>query len=171
MSINETAMETLDAQLSTVKGATDTLAELRLRFEDAVEDIKVQNGEVTVYVKRESIVPVCRFLRDEPKLLFNLLSDLCGVDRGLEEDPRFEVVYHLFSIPNKIRLRLKVRVPEDDCQVATVSGIWATANWHERETFDLLGITFVNHPDLRKILTPEDLEGYPLRKDFPLRGY
>ncbi|HMW01971.1 MAG TPA: NADH-quinone oxidoreductase subunit C, partial [Acidobacteriota bacterium] len=73
MSINETALETLDAQLSTVKGATDTLAELRLRFADAVEDIKVQNGEVTVYVKRESIVPVCRFLRDEPKLLFNLL--------------------------------------------------------------------------------------------------
>lgn len=171
MSITDASIEALNEKLATVKGASDTLAQVRLKFAEAVEDIKVQNGEVTFYIKRDAIVPVCRFLRDEPKLRFNFLSDLCGVDRGLEEEPRFEVVYHLLSIPNRNRVRLKVRVPEEDCHVPTVSGVWATANWHERETFDLVGIHFDNHPNLRKILTPEDLEGYPLRKDFPLRGY
>ncbi len=171
MSLDDATLERLSGQLAPIQGATDTLSELRLRFADAVEEVRAHNGEITVVVKREAIVPVCRFLRDEPKLQFNLLSDLCGVDRGLDVEPRFEVVYHLFSIPNHRRLRLKIRVPEDDCLAPTVSGIWATANWHERETFDLMGIRFANHPNLTKILTPDDLEGHPLRKDFPLRGY
>ncbi|MFQ3582514.1 MAG: NADH-quinone oxidoreductase subunit C [Chloracidobacterium sp.] len=157
--------------LELVKGATDTLAQLRQRFQTAIEEVVVHNGEVTVYISRAAIVDVARYVRDEPKLLFNLLSDLCGVDRGLEADPRFEVVYHLFSIPHGYRLRLKVRVPESDCEVPTLVGVYPTAEWHERETFDLLGIRFTNHPDLRKILTPDDLEGHPLRKDFPLQGY
>lgn len=160
-----------DARLTAVKGAQDTLARLRVRFAEAIEEVVVHNGELTIYVKSEAILAVCRFLRDEPTLLFNLLSDLCAVDRGVDEEPRFEVVYHLFSISNGYRLRIKARLPEERCEIATVSGVWPTANWHERETFDLMGVVFTNHPDLRKILTPEDLEGHPLRKDFPLQGY
>jgi NADH-quinone oxidoreductase subunit C len=141
------------------------------QFGGAIEEIKAQHEEVTLYVKREQIVEICRYLRDDPGLQFNLLSDLTGVDRGIDEEPRFEVVYQLRSLPNRTRLRLKVRVDEEECHVPTVSGVWKTADWHERETFDLFGIRFDGHPDLRKILTPDDLEGHPLRKDFPLRGY
>lgn len=147
------------------------IEQVKEKFETAIEDIKKHVGETTVYIKRENIADVCRFLRDDSNFQFNLLSDLTGVDRGIEEDPRFEVVYHLTSLPKRTRLRLKVRVSEEDCHVPTVVEVWPTANWHERETFDLMGIRFDGHPDLRKILTPEDLEGHPLRKDFPLRGY
>lgn len=142
---------------------------LRQAFGSAIGDVKRQNREVSVYVKRERIVEVSKFLRDSHQ--FNYLSDLTGFDRGIDESPRFEVIYHLLSLPNRVRLRLKVQVDEDDCVVPSVSEVWKTANWHERETFDLFGIRFAGHPDLRKILTPEDLEGHPLRKDFPLRGY
>ncbi len=167
----ETEIDPLAAQVALVKGGADALSELRLQFSDAIEEVIVHNGELTVYVRRDAIVPVCRFLRDDPKLLFNLLSDLTAVDRGIDEEPRFETVYHLFSIANGFRLRLKARIPEEDCEIATVSGVWPTADWLERETYDLMGIRFTNHPDLRKILTPDDLEGHPLRKDFPLQGY
>ncbi|MEW6731817.1 MAG: NADH-quinone oxidoreductase subunit C [Acidobacteriota bacterium] len=144
---------------------------IKERFPDAIEEIKEQHGEVSLYVKRDRLVELCRYLRDDPKLQFNLLSDLTGVDWGLEASPRFEVVYQLRSLPHRLRLRLKVRVDEEQCHVPTITPVWQTANWHERETFDLFGIRFDGHPDLRKILTPEDLEGHPLRKDFPLRGY
>ncbi|MBK7392536.1 MAG: NADH-quinone oxidoreductase subunit C [Chloracidobacterium sp.] len=126
-------------------------------------------GEVTVTVPRESIVDVCRFLRD--KHGFDLLADLCGADRGPEEDPRFEVNYHLFSTTHYSRLRLKVLLSEDAANVTTVTQIWKTADWHERETYDLVGITFDGHPDLRRILLPSDFDGHALRKDYPLRGY
>ena len=155
----------------TKPGAVQAAKQVKEKFGNAIEDYKEQHGELTLYVKREKIVEVCRFLRDDPKLQFNLLSDLTGVDRGVEESPRFEVIYHLMSLPNRVRLRLKVRVDDEDCHVPTVSEVWLTANWHERETFDLFGVRFDGHPDLRKILTPDDLEGHPLRKDFPLRGY
>jgi len=94
-----------------------------------------------------------------------------GADRGLEEDPRFEVNYHLFSTTKHHRLRLKVVLSEEDTHVPTVTGVWRTANWHERETFDLFGVIFDGHPDLRRILLPDDWQGHALRKDFPLRGY
>lgn len=152
-------------------GAQQAADLIQQKFSDAVEERKEQHAEVTLYIKRERLVEVCRFARDNDKLRFNLLSDLTGVDRGIEAEPRFEVVYHLFSLPHRVRLRLKVRVSEEDCHVPTVTEVWKTANWHERETFDLMGVRFDGHPDLRKILTPEDLEGHPLRKDFPLRGY
>jgi NADH-quinone oxidoreductase subunit C len=128
-------------------------------------------GEVTVVVPREKIVEICRFLKTAPGLEFNFLSDLCGVDRGPEEEPRFEVNYHLFSTTKHHRLRLKVLLNDTDTHVPTVTGVWRTANWHERETFDLLGVVFDNHPDLRRILLPDDWQGHALRKDFPLRGY
>ena len=128
-------------------------------------------GEVTVVVPRQKIVEICRFLKTAPGLEFNFLSDLCGADRGPEEEPRFEVNYHLFSTAKHHRLRLKVLLNDNDTHVQTVSGVWRTANWHERETFDLLGVIFDGHPDLRRILLPDDWQGHALRKDFPLRGY
>ena len=128
-------------------------------------------GETTIVVPREHIAHACAFLKATPGLDFNFLADLCGFDRGPEEEPRFEVNYHLFSIPRHHRLRLKVLLREDDAHVPTVTGVWRTANWHERETYDLFGVIFDDHPDLRRILLPDDWQGYALRKDFPLRGY
>jgi NADH-quinone oxidoreductase subunit C len=128
-------------------------------------------GETTVVVPREAIADVCGFYKTTPGLEFTMLSDLCGVDRGPEEDPRFEVNYHLFSTTKFHRLRLKVLLTEDDARVPTVTSVWRTANWHERETWDMFGVRFEGHPDLRRILLPEDWQGHALRKDFPLRGF
>jgi len=128
-------------------------------------------GETTVIVPREHIVEACTFLKTAPGSDFDLLTDLCGFDRGPEEEPRFEVNYHLFSTTRYHRLRLKVVLNEEDAHVPTVTGVWRTANWHERETYDLFGVIFDGHPDLRRILLPEDWQGHALRKDFPLRGY
>ncbi|MCY7375902.1 MAG: NADH-quinone oxidoreductase subunit C [Pyrinomonadaceae bacterium] len=134
-----------------------------------VADLKDTFGEVTIFVPRESIVDVCWVLKTQHD--FNMLADLCGADRGPEEDPRFEVNYHLFSTKHHNRLRLKVLVSEDDAHVPTVVTVWKTANWHERETYDLFGVIFDGHPDLRRILLPSDFDGHALRKDYPLRGY
>jgi NADH-quinone oxidoreductase subunit C len=128
-------------------------------------------GEVTAIVPAAHIVDVCVELKSGTDAQFDFLADLCGADRGVEEEPRFEVNYHLFSTKKHHRLRLKVVVNEDDAHVPTVTGVWRTANWHERETFDLFGIVFDGHPDLRRILLPDDWQGHALRKDFPLRGY
>ena len=126
-------------------------------------------GEVTAIVPAESIVDICFFLKTRHG--FDLLSDICGADRGPEEDPRFAVNYHLFSTIHFKRLRLKVRLSEDDPKVPSVTGIWKTADWHERETYDMFGVVFEGHPDLRRILLPSDFDGHALRKDYPLRGY
>jgi NADH-quinone oxidoreductase subunit C len=142
---------------------------LRDKNAEWVEDVIDALGEVTVLVPRENIWPVCEFLRDTHG--FDMLADLCGGDRGPEEDPRFEVNYHLFSTTHFNRLRLKVLLSEDDPKVETVTGIWKTADWHERETFDMVGVIFEGHPDLRRILLPSDFDGHALRKDYPLRGY
>ena len=142
-----------------------------LKAENAewVIDVKEAFGEVTIIVPREAIVGVCEFLRDENG--FDMLADLCGCDRGPEDDPRFEVNYHLFSTSHYRRLRIKVLLSEDDPHVETVSSVWKTADWHERETYDLFGVVFDGHPDLRRILLPSDFDGHALRKDYPLRGY
>ena len=134
-----------------------------------VADVKDALGEVTVTVARDGIVDACFFLKT--KHGFDLLSDICGADRGPEDDPRFEVNYHLFSTSHYQRLRLKVLLSEDDAKVESVTSIWKTADWHERETYDLFGVVFENHPDLRRILLPSDFDGHALRKDYPLRGY
>ena len=143
----------------------------KLKAENAawVGDVTDAKGEVTVIVPRESIVDVCGFLRKNHG--FDMLADLCGGDRGPEEYPRFEVNYHLFSTKHHNRLRLKVLLSEDDPKVTTVTSVWKTADWHERETYDLLGVIFDGHPDLRRILLPSDFDGHALRKDYPLRGY
>jgi NADH-quinone oxidoreductase subunit C len=110
-------------------------------------------------------------LKTAPGFEFDMLSDVSGVDRGPEEEPRFEVNYQLFSTKRFHRLRLKVLVNQEDTHVPTVTTVWRTANWHERETFDMFGVIFDGHPDLRRILLPDDWQGHALRKDFPLRGY
>jgi NADH-quinone oxidoreductase subunit C len=150
---------------------TETVAAERLRelFADAVQGVSEAHGEVTVVVDRERIVEVCRFLKSDPDLRYDLLTDVAGVDY-LGREPRFEVVYHLYSVPHNSRLRLKVRVPEGDPTVPSVTSVWSTANWHEREAFDMLGIRFAGHPDLRRIYMPDDYPGHPLRKDFPPLG-
>jgi len=129
-------------------------------------------GQVAVLLKKDQIKDACLFLRDEPSLKMDHLADLTAVDYSRypgDAGPRFEVVYNLISTTYRHRIRLKVRVPEEDPRIDTVSSIWQTANWHERETYDLMGIIFDGHPDLRRILLPDDWEGYPLRKEYPLK--
>lgn len=144
---------------------------LQCEHPDWITGVTEALGEVTAVVPREHIVEVCSFFKTAPEAAFNFLADLCGVDRGVEEEPRFEVNYHLFSTTKYHRLRLKVLLNEDDVHLPTVTRVWRTANWHERETYDLVGIIFDGHPDLRRILLPDDWQGHALRKDFPLRGY
>ena len=136
-----------------------------------VVDVKEALGETTIIVPREHIVAITSFLKTWSESRFDFLSDLCGADRGVEEEPRFEVNYHLYSTTKHHRWRLKVLLNEQDIHVESVTGVWRTANWHERETYDLFGVIFDGHPDLRRILLPEDWQGHALRKDFPLRGY
>ncbi len=143
---------------------------LKDRFSGELLGHKTQWGELTVSLPAKALLGMSTFLRDTPGLEFDFLSDVTAVDWGLEAEPRFEVVYHLYSIKHRHRIRMKVPVAEGT-GVPTVSKIWKTANWHERETYDMFGIRFDNHPDLRRILMPDDYEGHPLRKDFPLRGY
>ncbi len=124
-------------------------------------------GEKTVRLPREKILEACRYLKAECG--FDMLTDLCGVD-NYGEDPRFEVVYHLYSFQTRERLRLKIGVPEDDLVVDSVVPVWKTADWHEREAFDMFGIRFRGHPNLKRILMWDGYPYFPLRKDFPLAG-
>jgi|WetSurMetagenome_2_1015567.scaffolds.fasta_scaffold34157_2 NADH-quinone oxidoreductase subunit C len=142
---------------------------LRERFPGAVEGSTEFRGDLTVQIRRADIVAVCTFLKSDPVLSFEMLIDLCGVDM-YRPAGRFEVVYNLYSLRNKAYLRLKVTAEADDPVVDSVTGVWAGANWHERETFDMFGIRFRGHPDLRRLYMPEEFEHYPLRKDFPLMG-
>jgi NADH-quinone oxidoreductase subunit C len=124
-------------------------------------------GDLIINVRPEHIVPVARFLRDDTQLQYIFLENLCGVDY-LGREPRFEVVYHLLSFANQHRICLKVGLPEDNPTVPSLTELWPTANWQERETYDMFGIIFTNHPALERILMPEDWEGFPQRKDVPL---
>lgn len=141
---------------------------LRGALPDAIDSTSEYRGDLSIFVKPGAIVEVARALRDDPELSYNFLENLCGVDY-IGRTPRFEVVYHLLSHANRHRVCLKVGVSENEA-VPTLTGLWATANWQERETYDLLGIPFSGHPGLQRILMPEDWEGYPLRKDVPLGG-
>lgn len=149
--------------------AREAIEKLRAGNEGFVTDVKDALGEFTATVPASSIAEVCQILKSEHG--FDMLADLCGCDRGPEDDPRFEVNYHLFSTVHYNRVRLKVLLSEDSPNVETVTTVWKTANWHERETYDLVGIIFDGHPDLRRILLPSDFDGHALRKDYPLRGY
>jgi NADH-quinone oxidoreductase subunit C len=142
---------------------------LSAHFPSSVEHVNEYKGELTLIVRKQDIVPVCLLLRDEPELGFTSLRDLCGADYH-RPDGRFEVIYNLYALATKFRLRLKVRVEENDLHVPSVCGVWKAANWAEREAYDMYGILFDGHPDLRRMYLPEEFEYYPLRKDFPLMG-
>ena len=142
---------------------------IKAKNESWVENYKVALGELTVITTRDSITELCSFLKTDCG--YDMLADLCGADLGPDEDLRFEVNYHLFSTQHLGRIRLKVLLSEEDPHVRTVETVWRTANWHERETFDMFGVIFDGHSDLRRILLPSDFDGFALRKDYPLRGY
>ncbi|HZB90874.1 MAG TPA: NADH-quinone oxidoreductase subunit C [Stellaceae bacterium] len=134
-----------------------------------VLDTEVQHGQLIVRVKREAIVPVLTFLRDDPRCLFALLSELCGVDYP-DRPERLELVYNLLSL--KLNQRIRVKLTTDEATpVPSVTSVYSTAGWLEREAWDLFGVYFSDHPDLRRLLTDYGFEGHPLRKDFPLTGY
>jgi NADH-quinone oxidoreductase subunit C len=152
------------------KQEAPAVGKLRQWDTNAVAEVIEFRGETTIVVPREHLRRAVEYLLAEPSLQFTFLSDITTVDR-FPLEPRFEINYHLLSIERGMRLRLKVRLAGGDPVVLSVTGVWPTANWHERENFDLFGIRFEGHPDLTRILMPDDWEGYPLRKDYPVEGY
>jgi NADH-quinone oxidoreductase subunit C len=140
---------------------------IRERFPGDVIDIVSFRDQVSVVVSRDRIAEISRFVFKDPAIRMDMLSDLCGVDYP-DRTPRFEIVYNLYSVVHRHRIRLKALVPEEDPRLASVVPIWSGADWHEREAYDLFGVVFEGHPDLRRILMPEDWEGHPLRKDYPV---
>ena len=136
----------------------------------ALQAAKFDREELTLYVESWALREACVLLRDDPACPFNYLADVTCVD-WYPSDPRFEVVYHLLSISKKERVRLKVRLSEESPVVDSVTSVWPGANYFEREVFDLFGVRFTGHPYLRRLLMPEDWEGHPLRKDYPVEGY
>lgn len=147
------------------------IAELiKEKFPEEVKEVKEFRGQVSVTVKKDRIKEMLKYLHDAPELYCDHPRDICGVDYLGKKEPRFEVVYHLYSIRHDHMIRIKAEVPEADCSIDSVTDIWAGADWHERECYDLFGITFKGHPDHRRILMPEDWEGHPLRKDYPLKS-
>ena len=141
---------------------------LQEKFPTSILEVKTFRDEVNVIVQKKDILNICKFLYSDSDLQYQMLTDLCGVD-FFPESPRFEVVYLLYSMKNQQRLRLKIRVGESE-SISSVESIWKAADWLEREVYDLFGITFDNHPDLRRILLWDGYEGHPLRKDFPVEG-
>ncbi len=148
------------------------VARLRERFGERLLETQAHRGDHTAVMAREAIVETLAFCRDDRDLRFDMLMDLTAVDYlkfpGREDGPRFEVVYHLYSVPHNHRVRLKVRLEEDDAVVPTATGLWPIANWLEREVWDMFGIRFDGHPDLRRLLLYEEFVGHPLRKDYPI---
>jgi NADH-quinone oxidoreductase subunit C len=143
---------------------------LLARNSAAVTGAKFDRNELTIWVDRTVLRQACLALQDDPKLHYNMLSDITCVD-WYPNEPRFEVVYQLFSIPNKTYLRLKVRLAGSDASIDSLTPIWPGANYFEREVFDLFGVRFNEHPNLTRIMMPENWEGHPLRKDYPVEGY
>ena len=152
---------------------TEELTELGEHIAAAIDsDIRsasVEHGELNVKARADRIVQVLQFLRDDPLCKFSVLIDLCGVDYP-SRAKRFDVVYHLLSMHNNMRVRVKAAIAEENT-IPTVTSVYPAADWFEREAFDMYGIVFSGHPDLRRILTDYNFEGYPLRKDFPLTGH
>jgi NADH-quinone oxidoreductase subunit C len=136
----------------------------------AVEAVKFDRDELTIWIAKESIREAATALRDFPECPFNFLADLTCVD-WYPSEPRFEMVYHLLSISQKERVRLKARLSGDGPSIESVIAVWPAANHYEREVFDLFGVRFSGHPNLTRIMMPDDWEGHPLRKDYPVEGY
>jgi NADH-quinone oxidoreductase subunit C len=141
---------------------TDNFPNYQIEFSEYLD-------EFCLKVKKENILEICSFLKNDEELKFVLSEDITAVDWATRKN-RFTVVYHIFSLKNNFRLKLKADVDESDCSIDSVSSVWGAANWQERECYDMYGIIFNNHPDLRRMYMPEDFEYHPLRKDFPLMG-
>lgn len=142
---------------------------LKEKFPKSEFEFSEFRDELSIKLNKENILSVCRFLKEDTDLEFLLCQDITAVDWAKRKD-RFTVVYHIFSLKNKFRLVIKSDVDESDCSIDSVSSVWKTSNWQERECYDMYGIKFNNHPDMRRIYMPEEFEYYPLRKDFPLMG-
>ena len=148
----------------------DALSEAYPAFDDAIEHVIVDRGELTLHIKPERIAEVCQVMRDDEALRFELCSSVSGVDY-LDSDPRrLHVVYHLLSMTYRRRVRLEVAVTAEHPFVPSVTSVYPTADWQEREAYDMFGVVFEGHPNLTRILMPDDWEGYPQRKDYPLGG-
>jgi NADH-quinone oxidoreductase subunit C len=151
---------------------TDILARLQERLGPTALGAHADHGDHTLLVDRAALLDVLRFCRDDAALQFDMLMDLTAVDYltypGREDRPRFEVVYHLYSVAHNHRVRIKAGVDEDDPVVPTAVPLWPIANWLEREVWDMFGLRFAEHPDLRRLLLYEQFEGHPLRKDYPV---
>ncbi len=141
---------------------------LREKYPDAVLDTLLPQGDATAVIRAEFLTKVIDFLKNDPRLQFDVLVDITAVDY-LERKPRFNVVYHLLSLPFKRRLRVKVPVDDGDSGLESLTPWWGSANWLEREVWDMFGIRFTGHPDLKRILMYEEFQGHPLRKDYPIR--
>jgi NADH-quinone oxidoreductase subunit C len=151
--------------------ATDALAAAYPGFNDAIERVVVHRGELTLFIRREAIVDVCRTMRDDSALRFEMCASLSGVDYPADPSGRrLHAVYHLLSMTYRRRLRLEVSVTAEDPHIPSVTEVYPTANWHERETWDFFGIVFDGHPGLTRIEMPDDWPGHPQRKDYPLGG-
>ena len=142
---------------------------LKEQFNEINFEVSEYLDELTIKLPKDQIVKVCEFLKKDSDFEFLLCQDITAIDWAKRKN-RFTVVYHIYSFKNNFRLRLKADVDESDCAIDTVSSVWKGANWQERETYDMYGINFNNHPDLRRMYMPEDFEHHPLRKDFPLMG-
>ena len=145
-----------------------TINKLREIFPDEILETHDQHGDVTAIVKPDHILEIARFLKEDPELQYNFLTDLTAVDY-LGSVPRFEMVYHFYSIPKNHKIRIKSPLPEEKPEIESLTPLWKTANWLEREAAEFFGITFLNHPDPRHLLLYDEFEGYPLRKDYPLK--
>lgn len=145
-----------------------TVEKLQANFSSSILDVMQDRGQWIVTINKAAIIDVLRFLKSECS--FEMLTDVTAIDYLGKSDERFMVVYQLTSVAFKDRIRLKAPVSEEDCVIESATQVYASANWLEREVYDLFGIRFSKHPDLRRILMPDDWEGHPLRKDYPLQG-
>jgi NADH-quinone oxidoreductase subunit C len=150
------------------KQGSEALDLLRTEFPEAVLEASMPQGDACAVVRPEMLTKVLEFLKNDPRLGFNVLADLTAVDH-MGRNPRFDVVYNLLSVPANRRLRVKVRVDENEPAINTASTLWDSANWLEREVWDMFGIRFAGHPNLKRILMYEEFQGHPLRKDYPVR--
>ncbi|MGM0546860.1 MAG: NADH-quinone oxidoreductase subunit C [Bacteroidota bacterium] len=155
----------MDLELSeTLQNTVDKLAE---HFSDSFIEVYQSTGDTFIRVEADNIVEICKYLKNELHYIY--LSDIFGIDRFTSED-RFEVVYNLVSLRDREKLFVKVRLPEENPVMESVTDVWKSASWMEREVYDMFGVKFNNHPDFRRIYMPEDYEYYPMRKEFPLLG-
>jgi NADH-quinone oxidoreductase subunit C len=143
------------------------IEELKKKFSKKIKEISVQFGDENILIEKDSLLDIVNFLKDKP-YSYSMLLDLTCVDY-LGQEARFEMVYHLFSVTNVQRLRIKAPLSEKDLQIDSLTSLWKNANWLEREVYDMFGVSFKGHPYLRRIFMYDEFEGYPLRKDFPLR--